>query len=339
MTRLMILALCFCVSVLATADARTRHRIHAPRQDNSPQAVKARAEQPLSKAMIAEIERRHMTVGSPVLVRIFKREGVLEVWKETSIRRFALLKAYPICRWSGALGPKIREGDRQSPEGFYTVTPELMHPESRAYLAFNIGFPNAYDQANGRTGSFLMVHGGCTSIGCFAMTDKRMSEIYALIREAFAAGQSSVQVHIFPFRMTARNMRAYRRSRHIAFWRMLKEGADHFEATLREPKIAVCEKRYVFDADVSEAFKPTEACPAYTVPSDIAEAVAEKRRRDDLETGTPYMTRFRGRRNKRGGHASGRRSVFPRLPHNRCVEIFRDTGEVNKRNKRGRHAS
>ena len=62
-------------------------------------------------------------------MRIFKEEAELEVWKEDKTGRFALLKTYPICRWSGELGPKVKEGDRQAPEGFYTITPALMNPE------------------------------------------------------------------------------------------------------------------------------------------------------------------------------------------------------------------
>ena len=139
--------------------------------------------QPLSERMIAEIERRNMEKESPILVRIFKQESELEVWKEDKSGSYALLKTYPICRWSGELGPKVKEGDRQAPEGFYTITPGLMNPNSSYYLAINMGFPNAYDRANGRSGAFLMIHGDCSSRGCYAMTDEQIAEIYALARE------------------------------------------------------------------------------------------------------------------------------------------------------------
>jgi murein L,D-transpeptidase YafK len=129
-----------------------------------------------------------------------------EVWKIDDSGRFALLRTYPICRWSGDLGPKLQQGDRQAPEGFYTITPDLMNPNSSAYLAINTGFPNAYDQANGRTGQFLMIHGDCSSGGCYAMTDEQIAEIYALAREAFFGGQRSFQVQAYPFRMTPLNM-------------------------------------------------------------------------------------------------------------------------------------
>jgi murein L,D-transpeptidase YafK len=207
----------------------------------------------------------------------------MEIWKQTSGGRFALLKTYPICRWSGELGPKIKEGDRQAPEGFYTITPGQMNPNSNYYLSFNIGFPNAYDRANERTGAFLMVHGDCSSAGCYAMTDQQMGEIYALGRESFFGGQKSFQVQAYPFRMTALNLAKHRNNPAMPFWRMIKEGSDHFEVTGQEPKVDVCEKRYVFDATASTRFDPKGKCPAYQVSDEITAAVTEKQARDDRD--------------------------------------------------------
>jgi murein L,D-transpeptidase YafK len=240
--------------------------------------------QPLSDRMLAETENKNMAKESPILVRIFKQESELEVWKEDKNGQFALLKTYPICRWSGELGPKIKQGDRQAPEGFYTITPGLMNPNSNYYLAINTGFPNAYDRANGRTGAFLMIHGDCSSAGCYAMTDEQISEIYALARESFFGGQKSFQIQAYPFRMTPLNMAKHRNSPHMAFWKMLKEGYDHFEVTRREPKVDVCERHYVFDAEASAKFSASDRCPAYRVPEEIASAVREKQRRDDVQT-------------------------------------------------------
>jgi murein L,D-transpeptidase YafK len=239
---------------------------------------------PLSPRMLAELDAKNMEKESPILVRIFKEEAELEVWKQDKTRQFALLRTYPICRWSGQLGPKIKQGDRQAPEGFYTITPSLMNPNSNYYLAINTGFPNAYDRANGRTGAFLMIHGDCSSSGCYAMTDEQIAEIYALARESFFGGQKSFQVEAFPFRMTPLNMARHRNSPHMAFWKMLKQGYDHFEVTHREPKVDVCEKRYVFDAESVAQFSPTERCPSYNVAEDIAAAVRDKQRRDDSQT-------------------------------------------------------
>jgi murein L,D-transpeptidase YafK len=245
--------------------------------------VTARHMQPLSDRIIADLDRRNMAKGSPILVRIFKEESELEVWKIDNTGRFALLRSYPICRWSGDLGPKFQQGDRQAPEGFYTITPDLMNPNSSAYLAINTGFPNAYDQANGRTGQFLMIHGDCSSAGCYAMTDEQIAEIYALAREAFFGGQRSFQVQAYPFRMTPLNMARHRNSPHMAFWRMLKQGYDHFEITRQEPKVDVCDRHYVFDAQSSGTFSPAAQCPAYSVPREIASAVHDKERRDEAQ--------------------------------------------------------
>ena len=239
--------------------------------------------QPLSERMLADLESRGMAKESPILVRIYKEESEFEVWKVDKTGRFALLHTYPICRWSGDLGPKLQQGDRQAPEGFYMITPDLMNPNSNYYLAINTGFPNTYDQANGRTGQFLMIHGDCASAGCYAMTDEQIAEIYALAREAFFGGQKSFQIQAYPFRMTPLNMARHRNSPHMAFWRMLKQGYDHFEVTRLEPKINVCDRHYVFDAQSSGKFDPAERCPAYGVPQQIASAVRNKERRDEAQ--------------------------------------------------------
>jgi murein L,D-transpeptidase YafK len=247
-----------------------------------------RSLQPLSSRMLAEIEQKNMTKEAPILVRIFKEESELEVWKEDKNGRYALLKTYPICRWSGELGPKVKEGDRQAPEGFYSINPNLLNPNSSYYLAINMGFPNAYDRANGRTGNFLMIHGDCSSRGCYAMTDEQIAEIYALARESFFGGQKAFQIQAYPFKMTALNMAKHRNSPHLAFWKMLKQGHDHFEVSRAEPKVSVCEKRYVFDAQApggsgSLAFSPAAKCPTYEVDSDLLAAVREKDQRDEKE--------------------------------------------------------
>jgi len=242
-----------------------------------------RAQAPLSPQTLALIKSKDMDKNSPILVRVFKQESELEVWKVNHDGRYALLKTYPICRWSGDLGPKKKQGDRQAPEGFYTITPGQMNPNSNYYLAFNTGYPNAYDRSHGYTGSELMVHGDCSSRGCYAMTDKQILEIYALARESFFGGQREFQFQAFPFRMTALNMAKHRNNPNFKFWKMLKEGYDHFEATREEPKVAVCDRRYVFDAvsrsgDSPLHSNPRGQCPAYKVNPQIASAVLNYRR-------------------------------------------------------------
>ena len=159
-----------------------------------------------------------------------------------------------------------------------------MNPNSNYYLAINTGFPNAYDRANGRTGAFLMIHGDCSSSGCYAMTDEQIAEIYALARESFFGGQKSFQLQAFPFRMTPLNMARHRNSPHMEFWKMLKQGYDHFEVTHLEPKVDVCEKRYVFDALSMTTIQPCRSLPGLQGAGDIAAAVRDKQRRDDIQT-------------------------------------------------------
>jgi murein L,D-transpeptidase YafK len=249
----------------------------------------AKAMKPLSPKMLAMLEEKSMAKESPILARIFKEESELEIWKQDSSGRFALLKTYPICRWSGELGPKVKEGDRQAPEGFYSITPGQMNPNSSFHLSVNMGYPNAYDRAHGRTGAHLMIHGDCSSRGCYAMTDDQISEIYALARESFFGGQQSFQIQAYPFRMTALNMAKHRNSPHMSFWKMLKQGNDHFEVTRLEPKVDVCDKRYVFDAEPKPGsrqplrFNASAACPAYEVNQEVREAVADKQRTDDAQ--------------------------------------------------------
>jgi murein L,D-transpeptidase YafK len=271
-------------ALLASAAIAAALALAGCNTDSSTSAVNGRHMQPLSDRMLADIETKNMAKESPILVRIFKEESELEIWKEDKSGRFALLHTYPICRWSGELGPKIKQGDRQAPEGFYTITPGLMNPNSNYYLAINTGFPNAYDRANGRTGAFLMIHGDCSSAGCYAMTDEQVAEIYSLARESFFGGQKSFQIQAYPFKMTPLNMARHRNSPHMAFWKMLKQGYDHFEVTRVEPKVDVCEKRYVFDAEPSVKFSAADRCPAYRVPEEIAAAVSERQRRDEIKT-------------------------------------------------------
>jgi murein L,D-transpeptidase YafK len=253
-------------------------------------ASNAKANQPVPPKLVAAIAEKDMDLQSPMLVRLFKQEAELEVWKQDRSGRFALLKTYPICRWSGDLGPKVREGDRQAPEGFYSISPAQMNPQSAYYLSFNTGYPNAFDKALGRTGSQLMVHGDCSSRGCYAMTDEQIAEIYALGRESFFGGQRAFQLQAYPFRMTPLNMAKHRNNPNMPFWKMIKEGYDHFEVTRQEPKVDFCEKKYVFDAakpaDAKRdlAFDASAKCPAYVVPDEIANAVREKQHEDEAET-------------------------------------------------------
>ncbi|MBX9826189.1 MAG: murein L,D-transpeptidase [Xanthobacteraceae bacterium] len=254
-----------------------------------PPKLPAKATKPLPPELLSLLRQKKMPVNSPILVRVFKEEAELEVWKQDTTGRFQILKTYPICRWSGDLGPKFWEGDRQTPEGFYKVTPELMNPHSNYYLSMNIGYPNSFDKANNRDGSLLMIHGDCWSVGCYAMTDEQISEIYSLARESFLGGQPSFQVQAYPFRLTPANLARHRHNPNLAFWKMLKIGNDHFETTHLEPKVDVCNRIYVFDAQRRPnstkpfVFNPTGKCPAFVVNPKIAQRALEKQRADEHE--------------------------------------------------------
>lgn len=229
-------------------------------------------EQPLPASLQVKMERLGMSESDPIYMRIFKEEAQLEIWKRGPQGKYLLLESYDICTWSGELGPKFQEGDRQAPEGFYTITPAQMNPNSSFYLSFNLGFPNSYDRAHGRTGSHLMVHGACSSAGCYAMTDEQISEIYAFAREAFQGGQRAFQVDAFPFRMTPQNMARYAGHRYFPFWQMLQEGYQHFEVTQLPPKVDVCDRRYIFNAVAADQFSAAQQCPSYELSPQVANA-------------------------------------------------------------------
>ena len=244
-----------------------------------------KATRPIPASTVALLSSKGVDEKSAMLIRTFKKEAEFEVWKQKPDGTYAYIKTFPMCRWSGQLGPKVREGDRQVPEGFYTITPGQMNPNSAYYLSFNVGYPNAYDQAYGRTGGSIMVHGICSSAGCYSMTDAQIAEIYALAREAFSGGQRAIQMQSYPFHMTAENLAKHRLDHNMPFWRNLKEGSDHFEVSKREPLVGVCSKRYFFDAHAADGghLQAASACPPLKIDEDIASAATQKAEQDDKE--------------------------------------------------------
>jgi murein L,D-transpeptidase YafK len=240
---------------------------------------------PIPSETLALMEQAGVTKEAPTLIRAYKKEAELEVWKMRPDGRYVHLKTFPMCRWSGQLGPKTREGDRQVPEGFYSINPGQLNPNSSYYLSFNVGYPNAYDRALGHTGGTIMVHGVCSSMGCFSMTDRQIGEIYAIVRTSLNSGQNQVQMQSYPFHMTTENLAKHRLDPNIAFWKQLKEGADHFEVTKQEPTVGVCGKHYVFDAEPAngQRLDPVGACPPLKRDPQIAALVAEKQAKDDAK--------------------------------------------------------
>ena len=247
---------------------------------SGPAAAQAgKAEAPIPAATLALMAHKDVTAASPVLFRAYKKESEIEVWKKGP-SGYVYLKTFPICRWSGQLGPKRKSGDRQTPEGFYTVPRRQMNPNSHYYLSFDVGYPNAYDRAHGGTGSAVMVHGICSSMGCFAMTNGTVGEIYAIARDALNGGQAAFQFQSYPFRMSAENMARHRTDPNIAFWRELKAGSDRFEASREELQVSVVAGRY--------AFAPSRN-PAVEAAVATRRAVEEARMTALAEAGEPAV--------------------------------------------------
>ena len=210
-----------------------------------PRSVAAEAR--VRPSLERDLKAAGLEFGAPVFIRAFKEQRVLELFVQNrGSGKFDLFRSYRIAGISGKLGPKLAEGDLQVPEGFYFVPPSAMKPDSRYHLAFNIGYPNAYDRHHGRTGSLIMVHGNRFSIGCLAMTDEKIEEIYTLCAASHAGGQRFFRVHVFPFRMTEDRMKRAAGSEWAAFWNNLKEGYDAFEKTRVPPDASVRDGRYVF---------------------------------------------------------------------------------------------
>ncbi len=202
--------------------------------------------------------------GSPLLIRIFKEESQLELWLQTR-DRFELFATYPVCFWSGTLGPKLHEGDRQAPEGFYSIGLSQLVVAGAHARSLDIGFPNAFDRSLGRTGSHILLHGGCRSTGCFAMTDAVMDRIYALAEQALRTGQTAVPVHIFPFRMTETNLQRHTNSPWHSSWANLKQGYDAFEVTRQSPIIEACPGTYRLKGEADDPQSaPSAGCTVQT---------------------------------------------------------------------------
>ena len=226
------------------------HAMHLPSSDRSLEAIN-RVKPFLENDLISH----GLKWGSPVYLRIFKKEKLLEMWvRQTD--RFILFKTYAVCNYGpNGLGPKVRQGDMAAPEGFYLVKASGMNPNSNFHLSFNIGYPNQHDEAHGWTGNSIMVHGKCRSWGCYALSDRDIEEVYALVDAGLRYGQSGVPVHIFPFKMTDENMKRYQGHFWKGFWENLKVGYDLFEKEgFRPPQAIVQNKKYVFSQSVDGGY-------------------------------------------------------------------------------------
>jgi murein L,D-transpeptidase YafK len=225
-------------------------------------ADEAAASKPIPAATAAVLKAKSVTAASPIYIRIFKEESELEIWKARADGRYVPVETFPICNWSGTLGPKQAIGDHMAPEGFYSLTRDSLKPDSKYHLALNVGYPNALDRSLGRSGDFIMVHGKCVSVGCFAMTDDLIEEVYAYVREAMDGGQESVPLHIFPFRMSAENLVQHASHSAIESWVPLKQAYDDFSESREPPRIAACSRRYVVNPIAPVEWNPEAECPA-----------------------------------------------------------------------------
>lgn len=222
-------------------------RCETPPMNPTPHPRAAAAAARVRPALERDLAKAGLKFGDPVFIRAFKEERQLELFvRNRKTGKFDLFRTYLIVAASGRLGPKLAEGDLQVPEGFYAVPPSAMKPDSRYHLSFNLGFPNAYDRAHGRTGSLIMVHGDRVSIGCLAMTDEKIEEIFTLCAAAHTNGQPFFRVHLLPFRMTEKRLQQAAGSEWQEFWQNLKQGYDWFEKHHVPPDANVKDGRYRF---------------------------------------------------------------------------------------------
>lgn len=197
--------------------------------------------------------------AAEVYLRVFKREREIELWARSPNQgEFTLIKSYEICALS-ELGPKRRQGDGQTPEGFYWV--DFLNPQSEYYLSMHVNYPNAADRLVGRRGALggdIFIHGGCRTEGCIAVTDESIKELYWIAVEARSVGQDKIPVHIFPTRLDEQNMarlaRVFREQPELVdFWQQLRGGYEYFERTRKLPEIRVSSRgRYLMPGEVDE---------------------------------------------------------------------------------------
>ncbi len=227
-------ALVFCQAALADAKEATLT------EPSSPSVAVAKG-----NLLAVEFAARNLKLGSPVFLRVYKQSSKMELWVEKG-PRYELFKTYSICRWSGGLGPKMYEGDRQSPEGLYHITAEDLIVNPRWHRAMNINYPNRFDVINGRGGSGILIHGKCGSVGCFAIQDNNVEEVYDAVRAALHSGQVSIPVLALPFSFAAYAPAVEDTLKLNEFWTDLRRADLLFNRDRVPPTAWVCDGRYYF---------------------------------------------------------------------------------------------
>ncbi len=192
-----------------------------------------------------EFAGKGLKLGSPVFIRVYKQTSEMELWVQQG-PRYVLFKTHGICRWSGVLGPKFYEGDRQSPEGLYRITTSDLIVNRRWDRAMNINYPNSFDNLNSRGGSGILIHGGCGSIGCFAIQNENVEDVFGAVRAALKGGQAYVPVLTLPFRFTALAPEKEDTLHMSEFWADLRRADLLFERDKVPPAAWICDGRYYF---------------------------------------------------------------------------------------------
>ncbi|MES2447973.1 MAG: L,D-transpeptidase family protein [Bacteroidota bacterium] len=202
------------------------------------------------KFLQKELNKDGFTSNYELFIAAYKAEGKVEIWlKANGQNQFKLFKTYDFCAHSGKLGPKVIEGDLQTPEGFYKIN--VFNPMSKFHLSLGINYPNAVDKARTgktrKTGGEIYIHGDCVTVGCIPLTDDKIKEVYILGVEARNYGQNHIPVYIFPFKMTAKNMEKYGTEypQHLKFWQNLQHGYAYFEKYKTLPTITQVKGSYV----------------------------------------------------------------------------------------------
>lgn len=251
-----------CLAVLALLCASSFARAEGIIEMASSDLVLPAEEPEIPSELEAAMEADGFRLGAPAFIRIFKADSSLEMWVLKN-GRFELFRRYAVCKWSGVLGPKLAEGDKQSPEGVYFITGGDLMVNARWHRAMNVGFPNQRDRALGLTGSGILIHGKCSSIGCFALTDDIVEDVYEIVEAALEAGQPRVPVHVFPFELTREKLAEQAGHEWSDFWRELKRGHDLFLRDGLPPRTFICAGRYAFQSRRAR-FVSLEGNPACT---------------------------------------------------------------------------
>jgi len=201
-------------------------------------------------ALQTKLKKDNFSTNFEVFIAAYKAEGKLEVWlRSNGQNQFFLFESYKFCEHSGKLGPKIIEGDLQTPEGFYKIN--VFNPESTYHLSLGIDYPNKVDlERTGKDqkpGGDIYIHGNCTTVGCIPLTDEKIKEVYLLAVEAKNAGQEEIQVYIFPFKMTDRNLRKHGKEfpQQLSFWQNLQQGYAYFAKYRTLPSVSEVKGAYL----------------------------------------------------------------------------------------------